>query len=75
MNKEMIKKLRNAKTKEEILAIARENGGEMTAEQAEELLKRLNGAADEISDEDLEAAAGGREFRVWYDHQPPKEFF
>lgn len=74
MNSEMIKKLRGAKTKEEILSIAKEYGGELTAEQAEEMLKRLNSADGALSDDELEAAAGGREWRIVYANKP-KEFF
>lgn len=75
MDEEAIKKLREAKTKEDILAIAKECGKELTAKQAEELLERLNSEENGISDDDLEAVAGGRECRLWYDVQPPKKFF
>ncbi len=59
MNEEMIAKLRKAKTVEEIIAIAKEYGKEVTAEKAQELLDQFSGAADELSDDALAAVAGG----------------
>ena len=57
---EMIAKLKEAKSVEDVVAIAKEFGKEVTLEQAQELLDRMKGAANgELSDEDLEAVAGG----------------
>ena len=57
---EMIAKLKEAKSVEEIVAIAKEFGKEVTLEQAQELLDRMKGAANgELSDEDLDAVVGG----------------
>lgn len=64
MNEELIAKLGNAKTADEILAIAKEYGKELTAGQAEELLARVKDAAGELSDEDLNAVAGG--MSIWH---------
>ena len=56
----MIAKLKEAKSVEEIVAIAKEFGKEVTLEQAQELLDRMKGAANgELSDEDLDAVVGG----------------
>ncbi len=44
MNREMLKKMRNAKSVEEVIAIAKEYGQEITEEKAGELLDRLNDA-------------------------------
>ena len=59
MNEEMLAKLQKAKTVEEIIAIAKEYGKEVTAQKAQELLDQLGGAAGELSDDALEAVAGG----------------
>ena len=57
---EMIAKLKEAKSVEEIVAIAKEYGKEVTLEQAQELLDRMKGSASgELSDEDLDAVVGG----------------
>ena len=60
MNEEMFAKLKEAKSVEDIVAIAKEYGKEVTLEQAQELLDRMKGAANgELSDEDLDAVVGG----------------
>ncbi len=60
MNEEMFAKLKEAKSVEDIVAIAKEYGKEVTPEQAQELLNRMKGAANgELSDEDLDAVVGG----------------
>lgn len=57
---EMFAKLKEAKSVEEIVAVAKEYGKEVTLEQAQELLDRMKGAASgELSDEDLDAVVGG----------------
>ena len=61
MKEEILAKLKEAKSAEEIIAIAKEGGGELTAEQAQALYDRLH-SAGELSDEDLENVAGG--FRI-----------
>ena len=59
MDEEMIVKLRDAKSVEEILAVGKEYGKEFTEEQAKELLEMTSNATGELSDEELEAVAGG----------------
>ena len=62
MNEEMLKKLRGAKSVEDVIAIAKEYGKELTQEKAQELYDMLNAGAvsgKELSDDDLEAVAGG----------------
>ncbi len=63
MNEEMIAKLQKAKTVEEIIAIAKEYGKEVTAEKAQELLDKISSAAGELSDDALSAVAGGGYYR------------
>ncbi len=59
MNEEMLAKLQKARTVEEIIAIAKEYGKEVTAEKAQELLDKISGATGELSDDALAAVAGG----------------
>ena len=62
MNEEMLKKLAGGvKSPEEVLAIVKEYGKEITLEQARELFDKLNAAAStgELSDDAVEAVAGG----------------
>ncbi len=62
MNKEeLIAKLKEAKSSDEILALAKENGIELDEEKAKELFSQLN-ASGEMSDEDLDKVAGGNIF-------------
>ena len=68
MNEEMLKKLMGGgKTPEEVVAIAKEYGKELTLEQAQALLDRVkNSVAGELSDDAVEAVAGGRYFNEWF---------
>ncbi len=60
MNEEMLKKLQEAKSAEDVVAIAKEHGKEITLEQAQALLDRVkHTVSGELSDDDLEAVAGG----------------
>ncbi len=62
MNEKMIKEiLEKAKTPEDVIAQAKEKGEELALEQAKELLEKVkNAVTGELSDEDLDAVAGGR---------------
>ena len=58
MNKEeLIAKLKEAKSADEILALAKESGIELDEEKAKELFSQLN-ASGELSDDDLDKVAG-----------------
>lgn len=59
MNKELIAKAKAAKTAEELLAIAKENGEEMTEESAKAYFEMLHPQSGELSDEELDNVAGG----------------
>ena len=60
MNGEMIAKLKEAKSAEDIVAIAKEYGKEMVLEKAQELFDKLNASAGGVlSDEEVAAVAGG----------------
>ena len=58
ISKELIEKAKTAKTAEELLAMAKAENIEMTAEQAAKAFAELN-KTGELSDEELENAAGG----------------
>ena len=58
MNKELFSKAKEAKSAGELLALAGENGIEITEEQAKEYYERIN-ASGELSDDELAGAAGG----------------
>ncbi len=58
MTNEQISKAKECKSADELLALAKENGIEMTAEEAEEKFAQLNNEG-ELSDDELSSAAGG----------------
>ena len=56
---EMIEKAKAAKSAEELLELAKANGVEMTADEAATYFAQLNPTSGELSDDDLDAVAGG----------------
>ena len=56
---EMIEKAKAAKSAEELLALAKENNVEMTADEAKSYFAQLNPKSGELDDDDLDAVAGG----------------
>ncbi len=60
MTKEMLEKAKNAKTSDELMAMANAAGIELEKSKAEEIFARLN-KGGELSDDDLDSVAGG-----WY---------
>lgn len=56
---EMIQKAKAVKTAEELLALAKENGIEMTEEEAKAYFAQLHSASGEITDDELDNVAGG----------------
>lgn len=59
MNKELIAKAKETKTVGELLALAKENDVELTAEEAETYFEQLHPKTGELSDEELDNVAGG----------------
>ena len=59
LNKELLAKAKNAKTPEELIALAKENGTEMTEESAEAYYNLLHPQNGEVSDDELGNVAGG----------------
>lgn len=56
---EMIEKAKVAKTAEELVALAKENHMEMTAEEAKNYMEQLHPTSGELSDDELDNVAGG----------------
>ncbi len=56
--KELLEKIKAAKSAEEIIEISKETGKEIPAEEAKRLYDELR-KPEELSDEDLDAVAGG----------------
>ena len=59
MNEEILKKAKAAKSVEELLALAKENGIELTEEQAKAYFAQLHPTTGELADDELDAVAGG----------------
>lgn len=57
-SEDLVQKVRQAKSPEEIVAIAEENGTPVTDERAATLYERMHGVG-EIADEELDSVAGG----------------
>ena len=56
---EMIEKAKAAKSAEDLLALAKENNVEMTADEAKTYFAQLNPTSGELNDDDLDNVAGG----------------
>ena len=68
MNEEMIAKAKEAKSAEELLALAKENGVELNEEDAKMYFEQFNAKKGELSDDELDAVAGGGcETKVFYE--------
>lgn len=59
MTHEMIEKAKQAKTTEELLVLAKENGMEMTEEEAKAYFEQLHPTTGELSDDELDNVSGG----------------
>ena len=56
---ELIEKAKSAKTPEELMALAKENGVELTEESAAAYFDRLHPQTGELSDSELDNVSGG----------------
>ncbi len=64
MNKEdFLAKLKGVKSVDDIIALAKENGIEITPDKAKELFERIT-ASGEMSDDELDNVAGGSRI-IW----------
>ena len=59
MNNELIAKAKHAKSPEELMALAKENGVELTEESAKAYFNQLNPKTGELADDELNNVAGG----------------
>ena len=59
MNEEMITKAKEAKSVEELIALAKENGIELTEEEARMYFEQLTAKKGELPDDELDCVAGG----------------
>lgn len=66
LTKENLAKAAACKTPEDIIALAKENGIELSVEEAKKYLEKVGNFDAAISDEDLEKVAGGRCWDICY---------
>ena len=59
LKEEMIAKAKEAKSVEELIALAKENGVELTEEDAKMYFEQLNAKKGELSDDELSNVSGG----------------
>ena len=59
INAERIKKAKTAKSADELLKIAKENGINLTFDEANTYFAQLNSTSDELSDDELVNVSGG----------------
>lgn len=59
MNEELIKKAKDVRSVEDLLALAKEENIALTKEQAKEYFAKLQPPMGELSDDELDAVAGG----------------
>lgn len=71
VSKEVPEKSKQTNNTEELLALAKENNIELTAEQAKHILAQLNPKTIEFSDEELSNVAGGADFAGGLDDRTP----
>ena len=58
-NAEMIAKAKSVNSAEELIALAKENGIDMTEDEAKTYFAQLNPKSGELDDDDLDSVAGG----------------
>ena len=59
LTKELVAKAKEAKTSEELMALAKEDGIDMTEESAALAFEQLNSKTSELSDSELDNVSGG----------------
>ena len=59
INQELLAKAKEAKTVEELMALAKENNIELTKEKVNEYFSKLHSETGEISDDELDNVSGG----------------
>ncbi len=71
LNEGMLEKAKTAKTLEEFTAVAKENGVELTNDEAETYFAQLNPKTGELNDDELDNVAGGKKCGTLYDDGRP----
>ena len=56
---ELLEKAKLAKSAEELIALAKENGAQLSAEEANTYFTKLNSKTGELADDELDNVAGG----------------
>ena len=74
LTQELLEKAKQAKIPEEIAALAKENGAELTAEEANTYFAMLNTASGELADDELDSVAGGGKCGTIYKDRRPVVF-
>ena len=65
MTKEVLKAAKGTRSVEELQKLAKENGMELDAVQAEEMYARLHPVTQELSDDELDNVTGGDEAGIF----------
>ena len=68
---ELLEKAKQTKTPEELAALAKENGTEMTEESAKAYFAQLNPKTGELSDDELDNVSGGGKCGTMYKDRRP----
>ncbi len=71
MKKELLEKAKLAEKAEELITLAKENGFDLTEEEAEAYFAKLNPKAGVLADDELDDAAGGERCGTIYDSGRP----
>lgn len=66
MDEKILEKARQAKTPEELIALAKEKGVELTETDAKTYFEKLNTKGGELADDELDNVAGGRKCGTMY---------
>ncbi len=71
LNDKLLEKAKNAKTVEELAAVAKENGVELTAEEAKTYFAQINSKKGELTDDELDNVSGGGKCgTIYYENRP-----
>ena len=71
LNDKLLEKAKNAKNAEELLKVAKENGIELSIDEAKTYFARLNAKEGELADDELDNVAGGRKCGTIYMNDKP----
>ncbi len=66
LNDKLLEKAKEAKSAEELVAIAKENSIQLTDEEAKTYFAKLNAKEGELADDELDNVAGGRKCGTIY---------